>query len=243
MKFIPSCFGTGLLMLVLVMSGCASAPNVNMDKTAAARIKRVAVLAIPEPPQIQVANLGGGASAFGLIGGLVQGANNEQRAKEFTAQVRQQKLSVSEPLLAALERELKNDGFEVIIERTQKPKLAADGKSDDFSEIRIDADAFVTTWFGTAGYVSQPFSTKYEPWVLVKVRLLDAQTKKDLYFKTFVVGWKMKIDNVVYLPADPKYKYGSFDAVMSHVPEAMAGLEDCSRLIAKQVGRDLSAGQ
>ena len=67
-------------------------------------------------------------------------------------------------------------------------------------------------WFGVVGYVSEPFSTKVEPWFLLKARLLDTATRKELYFKTFVMGWKMKIENAVFLPADPKANFKSLDS-------------------------------
>jgi hypothetical protein len=127
----------------------------------------------------------------------------------------------------------------VTVAGDQKPKLAADGKSDDYSDVHVDADAILSIWFGVVGYMSSPYSTHYEPWVLVKARLLDAKTKKDIYFKTFCVGYKMKIENVVALPADPKYRYGSFDDLMAHTDDAAAGLVNCEEMVAKQIGSDL----
>jgi hypothetical protein len=227
--------------IALLLGGCASAPNVDIDHAAAARIKRIAILGVPEPANIEAANLGGTASAFGLIGGLVQGSNNVDRAKKFTATLKQQNFSPAESLLHAMEQSLKAQGFDVVIVRDQKPKLSADGKSDDFSGIHVDADAFLAAWFGVDGYVSQPFSTHFEPWVLIKAHLLDATSKHELYFKTFVVGWKMKIDNAVFLSPDPKFQFGSFDDLIAQAPLAASGLNHCNELAAQKVGADLKS--
>ncbi|MCX6952620.1 MAG: hypothetical protein NTV51_10725 [Verrucomicrobia bacterium] len=234
-----SSFALLTVVVLALFSGCASVPNVDFNRATSPQLKKVAILGITEPAAIEAANLGGTASAFGLIGGLVQGSNNVDRAKKFTAALKEQKFSVSESLLAATEAALKRDGFEVVLAREQKPKLAADGKSDDFSEVRVDADAFMVLWFGVVGYVSEPFSTKVEPWVLVKARLLDSATKKELYFKTFVVGWKMKIENAVFLPADPKSVFKSLDELMAQVAQGGEGLARSCEQIAQRIGEDL----
>ncbi len=229
----------GSTLAVLLLTGCVSVPNIEADKAATTQIKRIAVLGIHEPGNIQVANLGGGAMAFGAIGGLIQGVTNVDHSKQFVEVLKQQKQSLSEPLERAVTEALKADGFEVTVARDQKPKLAADGKSDDYSEVHVDADAILSVWFGVVGYMSAPNSTHYEPWVLIKARLLDAKTKKDIYFKTFCVGYKMKIENAVMLPADPKYRYKSFDDLMAHTSDAAAGLVNCEEIAAKQIGLDL----
>jgi hypothetical protein len=138
----------GGTLAVLLLSGCASVPNIEADKTAAAQIKRVAVLGIHEPANVQVANIGGAAMAFGAIGGLIEGTTNASHSKQFAEALNQQKRSLSEPLLAAVTQSLKEDGFEVTVASDQKPKLAADGKSDDYSEVHVDADAILSVWFG-----------------------------------------------------------------------------------------------
>jgi hypothetical protein len=46
-------------------------------------MKKIALLSIPEPGEVPVANLGGAAGAFGCIGGLVQADVNLGQAKQF----------------------------------------------------------------------------------------------------------------------------------------------------------------
>jgi hypothetical protein len=223
----------------LLLGACASAPSVDVDRAAATGIKRIAILGIHEPKGVEVVNLGGVAAGFGLVGGLIQGATNADHSKTFVAALRLRKPTLSDEMLRAITLALRDDGFEVTVAADQKPKLAADGKSDDYSDIHVDADAILSVWFGVVGYMSPPRSSQYEPWVMIKARLLDAKTKKDIYYKTFCVGYKMRIENSVALPADPKYQYDSFDELMAHVSDAAAGLVDCEEITAKRIGADL----
>lgn len=123
--------------------------------------------------------------------------------------------------------------------RDQAPKQAAGGNGDGYSGVHVDADAILSVWFGVVGYVSGPYSGHYEPSMLVKARLLDAKTKKDLYFKTFCVGYKMKIENAVMLPADTRFRFGSFDDLIARADDAVAGVVSCEDLTASRIGSDL----
>jgi hypothetical protein len=224
----------------LALCGCVSVPNVDASKSSVAQMKRITVLAVREPPVVQVVNIGGAAGAFGVIGGLIQGSANADHSKAFLAAMVQRKVSLREPLLAAVESSLRQDGFDVSVDQTQWPKKTADGKSDDYSALHVDSDAILIVWFSVVGYMSPPNSTHYVPWVVIKARLLDARTKQDIYFKTFCVGYKMKVENAVQLPADPKYRFNSFDDLMAHVDGAVDGLVDCEKIAAMRMGSDLA---
>jgi hypothetical protein len=229
-------------LLCLVIAGCASVPNIEADKSTANQIKSIAVLAINQPRNVQVANIGGAAGAFGLVGGLIQGGTNADHAKQFADVLNKQKAPLGETMLAGVEQSLKDAGYAVTVIRDQKVKLGADGKSDDYSDVHVDDDAILSVWFTVVGYMSSPYSTHYEPWVVIKARLLEAKTKKDIYYKTFCVGYKMKIENAVMLPADGRYRYASFDDLMARVNDAIAGLVNCEEIAAKHIGQDLKRG-
>ena len=137
---------------------------------------------------------------------------------------------------------LKQDGFDVILVRDQKPVPSADGKTDDYSDVHVDADAILSVWTASFGYVSPPNSTHYEPSGVVRVRMLDAKTKADIYFKTFVIGWKLPMKQSVYLETDERYRYKSIDAfVSSRGWRALRGLLEAESLVAQRVQADLAA--
>lgn len=235
------CFNFGVLVMALcaLLTGCVSVPRVEATKASIAKVKKIAVLAIPGPANVQATNLGGAAPIFGLVGGIIQGETNVAHGKRFFSVLRQQKPTLPEVFYTGVAQALKADGFDIVDARDQKAKLAADGKSDDYSSVHVDADAILSVWYGVVGYISQPYSTHYEPWVFIRVRLMDAKTKEDIYFKSFCVGYEMKVKNAVFLPAEEQYRYGNFDDIMAHSGDAIAGLYSSQTAVVRQVGSDL----
>ncbi len=72
--------------------------------------------------------------------------------------------------------------------------------------------------------------------MLIETRLLDAVSEQELYAKTFVVRWKMKIENAVLPPADPKSPFKSLNNLMANMPLAVAGLVRGCDIVAQQIG-------
>jgi hypothetical protein len=229
-------FGVGLASLVF--SGCVSAPRVEADKVALRSARSIALLRVQEPRAIDVANMGGAAGAFGLVGGIAQGINNSNRTEEFVAALRERNHSFAGPLRAQLVEALQKDGYQVTVTDLH-PAVASDKKSDDFSAIRVEEDLILLVWIGHTGYVSHPYSLQYEPWVLVSARLLDARTKRDLYWKSFTVGYDMKIKRVVNLPAAEHHKFKSHSDVMQRIDQAITGLVESHRLAVQAIASDL----
>lgn len=227
--------------LLLSLTGCVTIPKVEMAQGSAKSIKTVALLRVTEPNSEVVMNMGGGAAAFGLVGGLIQGGVNDSHAKSYSKLVADAKIEFSPTMVQAITDALKAGGYDVVYLADQKPTLASDGKTDDFSGIHTDADAILEVWFTTVGYVSPPSKTAFEPWVAAKVRLLDAKSKKDLYYKTFFAGFEDKmVKNIVYVPVDAKYQYKSFDMLTSAFGESVQGLKDSEGAIATYVGKDMA---
>jgi hypothetical protein len=225
----------------LLLGGCVTAPSVNADRNATGRMRKIALLSIPEPGEVPVANMGGAASAFGLVGGLVQANNNLGQAKDFAGDLKAKNIDVARHFEEEISQALRASGYDVSVVSGQRPKVAADGKSDDYSGVHVDADAILSIWSRSFGYISPPSSTHYEPSGVVMVRLLDAKTKSDLYYKTFVVGWKLPIKESIYLEADPKYRYRSIDQFRAREDEAIQGIFEAERLISQHVSEDLAS--
>jgi len=228
----------GGLVASLVFSGCASVPRVDPDKAALTSARSIALLRVQEPRGVEVANPGGAAGAFGLIGGIVQGVNNSNRTEEFVSALHQRNRSLAAPLTARLAESLGKAGYQVTI-TDQQPKPSADKKSDDFSAITVKEDLILLVWVGHTGYISEPSSLSYQPWILVTARALDARTKRDVYWKTFTVGWEMKIKQVVNIPADERYRFKSQPEIMERLDEAITGLIESHNLAAQAIVADL----
>jgi hypothetical protein len=229
-----------LVLSGLMLGGCITAPSVNADRGATGQMRKIALLSIPEPSEIPVANIGGAAAAFGLVGGLVQADINLGQAKDFAAYLKAKNLDVARHFEEELTLALRTAGYDVIVVSGQRPKVAADGKSDDYSGVHVDADAILSIWSRSFGYISPPNTTHYEPSGVVMVRLLDSKSKADLYFKTFVVGWKLPIKQSIYLETDPKFRYHSIDQFKATQDEAIQGIFEAERLISQHVKEDLA---
>ena len=242
----PACWSVvrtwgGVVLAAMALSACVSVPKVEADKSRLSTVKKVALLEVAAPKRVVVANQGGAAGAFGLIGAAIQGSTNENNTKRFAAELNSRNVPVAATLRSTLEAELRKAGYQVVHLQGQGPKLAADGKSDDYSGVTTDADAILHVWFTAFGYVSPPHSTDYLPYMITRARLLDARTKSDLYLKTFGTGQAENLENVVAIPAPPDAKYGSFDALMSGFTPASEALLTGVRQVGQRIGQDLRA--
>jgi hypothetical protein len=198
---------------------------VDIDHATKARINSVTLLAIHRPTRARVMNMGGPAMAFGAVGGLAQGSMDTDNTNAFVKALNEKKVSftqhLGEPLIAALEKE----GYKV----TYNPKLSP--KNDD---------AILNVWYTTIGYVSPPSSTSYIPSLGVKARLLDARTKKELYFRMYTGGYEWPVENAVNIPAADKYQYQSFSSLMENIDQAFEGILESQRSIAARIAKDLA---
>ncbi|PRF19274.1 hypothetical protein [Burkholderia multivorans] len=229
-------FACGLL--VTLLSGCVTVPKTDMNAQAREKLHSIALLEVAEPRQVGVINLGGAAGGFGLIGALAQVAVNTSHTNTYTERVTANKIVFVPDIVDGVTGRLADNGYQ-IVKLNQKPKRAADGKSDDYSDIQTDADAIMNVWFTSFGYISPPSRPDYIPAVVVRARLIDAKTKQDLYFKTFACGYDIKA-NSVHVESDVAYTYGSFSDLEKNFDKSVEGIKACEKSIAELIGQDLA---
>ncbi|PAK13871.1 hypothetical protein [Burkholderia ubonensis] len=229
-------FGCGLL--VTLLSGCVNLPQTDLNADNRQKLHSIAVLDVNEPKAVGVANIGGAAGAFGLIGGLVQGAVNASHTSTYTKRVASDKIVFAPVVADSVIGHLTENGYQVVKLDGQKVKLADDGKSDDYSGIQTDADAIMNVWFTSFGYISPPDKTDFIPSVVVRARMLDAKTKQDIYFKTFACGYDIR-SNSVHVDSDVAYSYGSFGDLEKNFDKSVEGIKSCEKSIAAMIGQDL----
>jgi hypothetical protein len=109
------------------------------------------------------------------------------------------------------------------------------------SGIKVDTDAILHAWFTTFGYVSPPNKMNFQPWVAVRVRVVESASRNDLYFKTFVCGYEPKVEGAVAVPVDVQYEYESYDKLAERLDHSVAGLCECEQSIVATVARDVTA--
>ena len=223
-------------LAVATIAGCASVPNVDLDKRAS--VRSVTVLAVAEPGIVPVVNLGGPTGMFGLVGGLVQAGLNDQHSRAYTDLVKGRAVTFAPPLEDGVIATLEAAGYRVA-RSDQKPSLQSDNRTADYSGIKVGTDAIVHVWFTAFGYVSPPAKMNFQPWVAVRVRVLESASKKDLYFKTFVCGYEPRIEGAVAIPVDAQYEYESYDKLAERLDHSVAGLRECEQSIVATVARDV----
>lgn len=232
----------GVIAATIVLTGCASLPKTDLAANNREKLHSIAMLDVTEPRGESVVNLGGAAGAFGLIGGLVQGGINANHTSTYTQRVASEKIVFGPVVNDDLTTRLSSNGYEIVPLHGQHAKLSSDGKSDDFSDVKTDADSILSVWVTSFGYVSPPQSSDFIPWVVVRARLLDSKSRQDMYFKTFACGWDIK-GNSVHVEADAKYRYGSFGTLIDQFDQSVAGLKDCEQAVVAAIGQDLSKAQ
>jgi hypothetical protein len=231
-----------IIAATTLLTGCASLPKTDLASSNREKLHSIAMLDVTEPRGESVVNFGGAAGAFGLIGGLVQGGINANHTSTYTQHVASEKITFAPVVNDGLTTRLSSNGYEIVALHDQHAKLSSDGKSDDFSDVKTSADAILSVWITSFGYVSPPESSDFIPWVVVRARLLDSKSKQDMYFKTFACGWDIKA-NSVHVEADAQYRYGSFGTLIDQFDQSVTGLKDCEQAVVAAIGQDLTKQQ
>jgi hypothetical protein len=227
------------LTIATLLAGCTSLPKTDLAAGNREKLHTIAILDVKEPRGESVVNFGGAAGAFGLIGGLVQAGVNSNHTSTYTQQVASQKIFFAPVVSDGLTTRLASNGYTIVALHDQHVKTSSDGKSDDFSDIKTDADAILSVWITSFGYASPSETSDFIPWVVVRARLLDSKSKADMYYKTFACGWDIKA-NSIHLQAEAKYHYGSFATLIDHFDDSVSGLKDCEQAVVAAIGQDLT---
>jgi hypothetical protein len=225
------------VFLTTSLLGCVTVPKVDLQRRSS--IRTILLLKIAEPKIQPVMNIAGPSGAFGLTGTLVQASLNDTHTKAYTQIVKERGITFAPLLEQELTRELKSAGYLVVYSEEQ-PTVKEDYQTVDYSAIHTDTDAILHVWFTTIGYISPPSKVSFQPWVGVRVRLLDPGTKQDLYFKTFACGYEVRGENIVQVPAEAQYEYDSFEKLTANFDGSVAGLTVCEHSIALLVGLDFA---
>jgi hypothetical protein len=223
----------------LLVAGCASTPNISLDKSKIGPITTASLLLIPESRQVMVRNLSGLSGLGGALGGVIAGSAEVSRNEAFLKEYNQGTTRLSTALADDLQRELSASGIQVSYTPSEFAKLK-DGV-DDYSHVNTDKDAILSVWFGPVGFIADGvIDAPYEPWVVVHVRLLHSTTKQILSQKTYTSGYKAKTDGAVFVPCATDYRFATFEKLMSEFAQSVEALAECNSAVARQAAQDLN---
>lgn len=228
-----------LLLGVLVVAGCVSAPPLPpIDKTKLAAIRSIAIQ-IPDSPQITAAvgaaqpgfagtNVGAAAITGGVSGYLNGYA--QSRAAKFGDLVAERlpTLDLGLELAEASKTELSRRGFQTL---TFRPASGESDKSQDAPDSLSSptADAILIL-VPTVGYQAPGPLNAYARRVLLNVILVDAKTKNMILYRGFIYHRHFTDD----------YSYNTYNSLSEHLPEAVDGLRNALLDFVPLIGALLS---
>lgn len=222
-----------------LLASCASTPNIALDKNKTGNISTAVLLRITESQQFLVQNLSGLPALGGVIGGVIAGNAQADRAKQFAEAYNAGPIKLSASLVNDLQQEFSASGKQVTYLADEFAKLK--DKADDYSHIQTDKDAILSVWFGPVGYVADGvIDAPYQPWVMVHVRLLQGKTHQILSQKTYTAGYKSKLEGAVFVPCGNDYRFDTFDKLMADVGGSVRALSECQKAIVRQAVLDLT---
>ncbi len=226
-------------MLVPVIAGCASVPKIEMDRSTAARIEKVAIVKVPQAPSPNVTNSGGAAGLFGIVGALAVLSVNASHGGAYAAAVADRSAALAPETTAALADALGKGGY-LVVAAEGEPRVLSGGDDVDVSDVATGGDAILAVWFTSVGYYSPPQAPFYQPCVIAKAKLVDARSRGDLYFKTFSAGCEPTAKNAVHVAGGERYRCGSFDELMASTQESADGLASATLAIVSHIQEDLA---
>ncbi len=224
----------GVIMLgVSLSAGCASVPQKSHDPETVARILRIILLDVVGPQQYRVTNIGSASSAFGLVGALAEVATESGRAQAFDATIRQH-FDASAYMRAQLTKAVEARGYEVASLPGQHPTIK--NGIADYSALETNGDPILEIALVQAGYVSEQFSTKYDPHIQVFARLGASETGELLYFQAYNYGAKLgSTTGIKYLPPVSKSKFGTYSDLTDDIAATVSGLRSGLDAIAEDI--------
>lgn len=229
----------------LCLAGCSMMPKFGSHEPApppppvAKPVRSIAILSVAEPQSEQILNVG---SALGASSDTTLTQPHIENSTAYTQMLAARNILFGPDVAKTVAAALAADGYAVTYLPEQRSFITADGKSEELSQLRADADAILVIRFTGAGYVSSPVELSYQPWITVSARLIRSSNREDIYFKTFSGGYPITTQASVNLPSSSKYRYPYFRDLTKSVDESIRGLKDSANDIAVYLAGDLFQG-
>jgi hypothetical protein len=224
-----------VILAATALSACVSVPNQPYNKAANAHIKKIAVVAVPNPGEYEVSILHHPGEGFGLIGGLIAASDASSKTKTFSGQEVVHLLALGNEMTAALTEAFAASNIQtVVVDAGNAPRT---GFVKDYPS--AECDAFLDVAITVAGYRAQYASTPYLPMLFAPVRLVDARNKTVLYTTEVFMTDGPIPKGGTQLPPDTGYAFTDFAALTGDPEKAAKGLKEAARRIAGQIASDL----
>lgn len=227
------------IAVLAILSGCSSIPQQSFDKDKNQHIKTIALLDIPEPQEYLAFNIGGVGSAFGLIGGLIEGQNAASNSELLTSELQKSKVDIGDHLQKELANRLEAAGYNVIVLNDVRPEYGKPNQPD-YSQINTEADAILDVQHVVSGFISPMGSSDYKLWVRVLVHMVATENKETIYHQLFNYGEELsRLDEIVYFEEVQPKAYPDFDSLINNIPALKESLQGSSPVISAGIASQL----
>lgn len=175
---------------VLFVSACASHPEIPFDRTAAAGVKKIGVVAPAFPTGSSVILASTVGQNFGLIGALIDQSMKTSRETDVNQLLSAQKFDAKAEFSQALEAALQRQGYETFAVAPVR-KQGSDFVDATALAGQPPADAYLDIVVDTYGFMASGISSSnpYRPIVYLKCRLVSANDPaRVLMYDTILVN-------------------------------------------------------
>lgn len=169
--------------------------------------------------------------------------DSHSKARRFNEAVDPGKAAIGDVLTQVVEQRLREQGFEVLVIRdlVRNPN-DPDNIDEEKITPSVDADAVVHVWVSEVGMYSGQYSTKYVPRVNLggKVWVKNPDIP-NLFWDEVDYGVDAKKSKPLEILPDERYRWGSFDELMSHVEDVRSAYATGTQLAAARLADQISA--
>jgi hypothetical protein len=168
--------------------------------------------------------------------------DSHSKANRFNAAIDPSKAAIGDMLTNAVEQNLREHGFEVqVIHNLVRTPDDPDNIDEDKLANELDADAIVHVWVNEVGMYSAHTSTKYIPRVNLSGKMWAKGQEGNLFSDEVDYGVDAKKGKPLEIVADDRFRWGSFDEVMSKIDEIRSAYTTGAQLAAATLAEQLSA--
>ena len=221
-----------------MLTACVNSPEfADFQTTGGSDIKLLILRKIVDQKQLDYREINQDRETDGYLSSMGRSGLVMKRKEQFNQAIDQSRPDFSAILLKTLGRELGNSGYVTALHQPLKSDLK-NGLVVNFPEMK--GDAYLDFQFSFLGYSSDN-GEKYEPLIILYVRLTGNQGRELLYAQGFVYGQKTGLANYRYIatPEGKLYDFDGFIEMIRFPQKCNEALEDGLKLIAQEVAHDL----
>jgi hypothetical protein len=220
-----------VLMLVALLSACATIKPQAYNKQANAERKTIQVLAMPQA-NVRLFVFNAVGNNFGLIGMLLTEADRNNKENWLQGKVAEQQFNQFTTFKTTFDQQMSERGYrlvwpEPLTHEAKEVRRDKNGLRKQYAAVQgVDAQMDIGVNFVGFAAAGSGKSQPYRPTVLVTVRLLDPSGKQVLFQDQILYHNVVNTKGAVIVEPDPAYAYPKFDDLKAADATAVKGLAE-----------------